>query len=1256
MTTKGRQRESVVVKKQGKEVVKKQDKEKEKEKFFQDSDDAMEWSSEEDDDGEEEEDEDEDLDSEDEEQEFEEQEFVDSEEGEEAFDDEDAEFVEQDSDDDEEEEEDDSMDESLPESTDEAMDSADESSSALKEKDLLVPSLVAPASNPLLKFFWKLSDADKSVRLAAVADLISHLQVSQNAFSPQPHQEAFEAAKEKVFSLYDGGALKASCCADLTYTVKRLIKGLASGRDEARFGFMLALLAVYHAFSAQLAEHAEVLLSWSFKLSTAESLGGSLKKREERLLLVARLFALGALFRTPALVAHLSEASLRRAIDAACSLAKKKSFLRESALEVLLALFKCEGLPAELAAYAFRRLGSQEALMCEAFAFACSVDGCLKELSSGTTESESPLLPLPQFMTEFKCVDCLLCAKNVAPILDILAEVPCFEGRLHWLWKLIARAACADDAFMSKNAFISTVIEGMLLSHAGTAISKRWTGFLLIRELIALDPLEWMPLVFTPTTARLIRGALGLLSLKNGASAGEAPGKEVAAFNRAVKSFMAELIEAAKDEKEAASKQRAMLLITTLGRIPSGLPGKSLLEACSEDASITDKLYSQLSLENVNGIISQLKEQILMTSSASAFVAQFDKLAGLLKVDRLFKMTGAEEWIQGVLDVFIGWLIDGSLPVEHADALKAKLMSILSELQDSRRQLASGSWIDRVSAAFEVAAVKEESDAPTKDALNQLSACAAASASLKPERLARAHAQLCSFLKLMVFLDPVDAVPCCAELMAVSGASSKKSKKSKPVEIDTAALVQVILDALLTFLAKPSQFCRRVCDEVFKSLVPVIQSASQFDALFTILKSGRVEDFMDVEEDEEAAFEDEDEIEDESGLALDSAISSAVNDAEEQSSSDESDLNDEQMEAFDAKLAEIFREKKKLALTSGNSSKRYAREKRDLVQMKGKVLELLSVAFRSGDLSLTVRLEAIEALLSVVAANVSLAAGGKTNNKATSAAAQEQVKLLERLESFITDIHARSIRPAGEAEAVLARDLSVRVMTAIAQGTLLAKEQEVGVSVLMRAASCVWFCVKVVRSCKATAEANELAMKAAFNEVVKTALSATEEANWRVLRGFVITWAAGDLSFVLPGLVVNANALNCLIKNASGLRIYQRRQLLEMLTAAVKRAASFGLKEAACSVLTVLSTAFSELYLSSGADLSALKVESLREDLKFIQMAAKKHAELDAQAGKEAWQAVTSGVPRVMEAHVMASADQKASAVKSFLGQLKQIK
>ena len=178
---------------------------------------------------------------------------------------------------------------------------------------------------------------------------------------------------------------------------------------------------------------------------------------------------------------------------------------------------------------------------------------------------------------------------------------------------------------------------------------------------------------------------------------------------------------------------------------------------------------------------------------------------------------------------------------------------------------------------------------------------------------------------------------------------------------------------------------------------------------------------MDVEEEEADDDDDfEDEIEDESGLAeIDAAMAaSARSAAANESSSDEADLDDSQMEAFDEKLAEIFREKKRLAETSGNSGKRYARDKRSLTEVKGKVLEMLAIAFRSGDLALNVRLQAMEALLGCVAVNARLAATftakkkAKAFNASSASAAQEQAKLCERIEAFVTETLSRSVRPA----------------------------------------------------------------------------------------------------------------------------------------------------------------------------------------------------------------------------------------------------
>ena len=140
----------------------------------------------------------------------------------------------------------------------------------LKEKDLIVPYEVSHAKNPLMEFFWKLSEADKAVRMTAVADLIEHIKTSQAGFVA-PSEPSVSGKSDTMLSLYDGGLLASRCCSDLTYTIKRLMKGLASSRDSARIGFLLALLAVYHSFADLL--DAEVLFLWSIKLTAPEALG-----------------------------------------------------------------------------------------------------------------------------------------------------------------------------------------------------------------------------------------------------------------------------------------------------------------------------------------------------------------------------------------------------------------------------------------------------------------------------------------------------------------------------------------------------------------------------------------------------------------------------------------------------------------------------------------------------------------------------------------------------------------------------------------------------------------------------------------------------------------------------------------------------------------------------------------------------------------------------------------------------------------------
>ena len=1180
--------------------------------FFQDSDGAeMDWSEV---DSDEEEVSDEEFDSE-----------VDSEDAEDLDSENNVDFVE---DSDEEELAHDS-DEDMTELNASEDDSLDLESDNLKERDLVVPAAVSHSSNPLLQFFWKLSDANKSVRIEAVSGLVEHIKVSQANFVAP----AELSKTEKTLSLYDSGALAVICCPDLTYTVKRLIKGLASSRDNSRFGFMLALLAVYHTFVELL--DAEIILIWSTKLTSPGALGGSVKRREERLLYVARIFALGALFRSK-LGASLSDASKQIAIDSLVSVGKKKSFLRESALEVIV----CASEGSELAAYTFKKLASSSALMTETLAFAIvatSRFGLVLEKGESTA-----------VFSEFSNLKILLSRANEEPLMNLLKETPCFESRLHTIWGLVL-ASLDQEGYFTAEEFLNKVIESMFLNSTG--LIKRWTGLNLLKHVLDLKKTATIGFIFTPVILRMIKGSLGTLNVKSSVMAG----KEVSAFNAAVIKLFRDLIAHAADNQGVASSEISMNLILHLSKIPSGVAGKNLLEELAGDDAIIAKLYLRLSSANVVVLIDNIAKDIYLefdsqNQSLASFQAPFDKLVGLVKNEKLVKLESSSEWISHLVSVMAKVCVETSeLKDELREIIKGRFYSLLNELTDSKR-FAGINWIERVSKLFFEAVNGSKSaqftlklDEPTSDALENLKAIEKLfkKNKIEPERLSQAIFSLKNYLTILLFLDPVDAISVCAELSECLDAqfSSKAGKKGNN-QSSLETVMPVLVEILMTFLAKASQLTRKMCDDIFRYIIPFL-TIDSLAILFQILKtvdSGKDEIFDEVDDTMPVGEDSEEEVEEVSDMtadAIDKAMKPSTTNVD--SDSELSDIDDDQMMIFDDKLAEIFREKRK-ALSGSTSSKARAQEsKRSMVQFKFKVLELVNFAFKSGDLPVHVRISSMNGLLEVIYANLSL--NGSSSNS-------EQKQFFAKLESFFAETFSRPARNPIQQDAEASEALICEILEKICN-------EEVAIShaaVLPRAAQCVWYLIKICRALKV----DEARIKTKFSEVIKFAIS-TEESRFRVFRSFIFTWSNWDLQYIAPLLSSMTEELKTLFVIGS-IRPYQRNQVFEFFTSLLKRAQSFNEKHSAMNLLELFSFVFTKIYTPAlSEDSKKMKVDFFKDDLKFILFCSKKHREFDSEAGSAAWSIVlTTGISNIEE--FWKSQSNPNNSVKSFLGQLKSAK
>jgi len=91
-----------------------------------------------------------------------------------------------------------------------------------------------------LSLFWNLSSASKKERINATVKLVSSLEKFQAQHSPKVSQGS-EDDEENVGPTDGLDVLNSH---DVAYSIRRLIRGLASPRESSRLGFSVALTEV----------------------------------------------------------------------------------------------------------------------------------------------------------------------------------------------------------------------------------------------------------------------------------------------------------------------------------------------------------------------------------------------------------------------------------------------------------------------------------------------------------------------------------------------------------------------------------------------------------------------------------------------------------------------------------------------------------------------------------------------------------------------------------------------------------------------------------------------------------------------------------------------------------------------------------------------------------------------------------------------------------------------------------------------------
>eukprot|EP00299_Pterocystis_sp_00344_P015649 c7826_g1_i1.p1 GENE.c7826_g1_i1~~c7826_g1_i1.p1 ORF type:complete len:1219 (-),score=310.28 c7826_g1_i1:21-3677(-) len=252
-------------------------------------------------------------------------------------------------------------------------------------------------SKTVLDQFWGLASLDQKQRIRSCRLLISALKKSQESLTP--------------------GELSG----DITYSLRRLVRGLSSSRDGARQGFSMALIELLKEFPFISAD--DVLSQVKESTTITKSIHG----QEERDMLFGRLFGLSALFKAGRL-RDASDAILRGVVTELQTLANKKSFLNEVAHSLLcdiVAEFPEASLPllteVLVSTFADTEIGK---LSAERFAL-----GLALEKRLGTSLYRKPLLHKSHF-------------EEINPILLDSCQT---HPRIHMLWKHILNDLSSSD-------------------------------------------------------------------------------------------------------------------------------------------------------------------------------------------------------------------------------------------------------------------------------------------------------------------------------------------------------------------------------------------------------------------------------------------------------------------------------------------------------------------------------------------------------------------------------------------------------------------------------------------------------------------------------------------------------------------------------------------------------------------------------------------------------------------------------------------
>ncbi|PSS32180.1 hypothetical protein PHLCEN_2v2053 [Hermanssonia centrifuga] len=765
-----------------------------------------------------------------------------------------------------------------------------------------------------LPLFWHLSSTSKKERLDASVKLVGALEHFQAQFVPKSSSEGLSEDEEdqghSAGSRGDG--LDVLNAQDVSYSIRRLVRGLASPRESSRLGFAVALTELLSRIDSVTCSQIVALI-----LDSAKTQGSS-TGQEERDVLFARLFGLtsviqsGLLVRDSPLSTSASSApaastlsSYQELISELVALGEKKSWIRESAWWTI-------GLAVDT-------LGASEVLWKDE-ALESTIQSILVENKIWTPEKIALTLKLQKLCPSrdwskilsptFKHSH-LLSTGNYSTIARILKEFSMDEEdekeapksksgswkpQVHFVWDILLDEVLSEDDSESSTRgsfpeFFRILVDESLFSSTSSPERKYW-GFQVFQKALPRVREADVPMLFTKN---FMRSWINHLSNSD--------------------RYLHKIAKQVANDIQTVVKNNPRLGFTLILQL-TGVHGSHQFDKLTKTKTV-ETLLTTMDNEGIQSYIEYLlkqvnDEQASQTTDIQALNARrawiVDQLAALIRNGAVPK---DDKWIQTVLDWFVIHglftvfrrseksktlaLRDIPAPIfsdELRKLCRSKLLSCLAELTGQTTVITTGDKTVKVAAVasdgqFWVSKVLSSIGRLEKDGkhVSPLSEVEEGDKAIHGEaralierlnkisdeqREAAKGAELLVSATLLHHYCTDDEEEADAETLqsCIDGASrmfpaeSKKTKKSRrpstTTEDEGPEPIDVLVDTVIGFLEQATAYMRAVANQVF-SLLSSAVCESTIDLILAQLERREPGEIADDDADMENEPEDDDE-------------------------------------------------------------------------------------------------------------------------------------------------------------------------------------------------------------------------------------------------------------------------------------------------------------------------------------------------------------------------------------------------------------